>query len=317
MDVAEKQKQELRRLMRLPENTICADCTAPSPQWASFNLGIFICMRCAGHHRNLGRHISKVKSTTLDKWTPEQVEPMRRIGNGKAATVYEAKRPANVKKPDAANDGARERYIKDKYSSRKWWADNADAVLLSGAALAPATQQSAPVATAAVAVAPTRQAPPKRSVSLLDDDTFGVFSSAAVASAAHTVPRVTQTRATPSQTHSAPSTAKASAASIQDDLLALFAPSPAAQTPTTKAIPAASQPVIAQAQPAIRPAHSASAPFDVFGTSTPTKAPAASASVDAWGFQPASTPVSVAASPVPARPTGFDFDMFASYTGGK
>jgi hypothetical protein len=33
-------------------------CSRPS--WASINLGIFICMRCAGIHRGLGVHISKV-----------------------------------------------------------------------------------------------------------------------------------------------------------------------------------------------------------------------------------------------------------------
>lgn len=43
------------------------------PRWASWNLGIFLCIRCAGIHRNLGVHISKVRSVNLDTWTPEQV----------------------------------------------------------------------------------------------------------------------------------------------------------------------------------------------------------------------------------------------------
>jgi len=43
------------------------------PRWASWNLGIFLCIRCAGIHRNLGVHISKVKSVNLDSWTAEQV----------------------------------------------------------------------------------------------------------------------------------------------------------------------------------------------------------------------------------------------------
>ena len=43
------------------------------PRWASRNLGIFLCIRCAGIHRNLGVHISKVKSVNLDTWTPEQI----------------------------------------------------------------------------------------------------------------------------------------------------------------------------------------------------------------------------------------------------
>ena len=44
------------------------------PRWASWNLGVFICIRCAGIHRNLGVHISRVKSVNLDSWTPEQIE---------------------------------------------------------------------------------------------------------------------------------------------------------------------------------------------------------------------------------------------------
>ena len=31
------------------------------------------CLRCAGIHRNLGVHISKVRSVNLDSWTPQQV----------------------------------------------------------------------------------------------------------------------------------------------------------------------------------------------------------------------------------------------------
>lgn len=46
----------------------------PGPRWASWNLGVFICIRCAGIHRNLGVHISRVKSVNLDQWTPEQIQ---------------------------------------------------------------------------------------------------------------------------------------------------------------------------------------------------------------------------------------------------
>ncbi len=54
---------------------IKAFCSFPvlGPRWASWNLGIFVCIRCAGIHRNLGVHISKVRSVNLDSWTPQQV----------------------------------------------------------------------------------------------------------------------------------------------------------------------------------------------------------------------------------------------------
>lgn len=38
------------------------------PDWASLNLGSLICIECSGIHRNLGTHISKVRSLGLDVW---------------------------------------------------------------------------------------------------------------------------------------------------------------------------------------------------------------------------------------------------------
>jgi PREDICTED: similar to centaurin-gamma 2 (ARF-GAP with GTP-binding protein-like, ankyrin repeat and pleckstrin homology domains 1) (AGAP-1) (GTP-binding and GTPase-activating protein 1) (GGAP1) len=38
------------------------------PDWASLNLGSLICIECCGIHRNLGTHISRVRSLDLDDW---------------------------------------------------------------------------------------------------------------------------------------------------------------------------------------------------------------------------------------------------------
>lgn len=54
------------------------------PRWASWNLGIFICIRCSGIHRGMGTHISRVKSVDLDAWTDEQLQSVVRWGNGRA-----------------------------------------------------------------------------------------------------------------------------------------------------------------------------------------------------------------------------------------
>lgn len=58
----------------IPGNDRCADCYVRNPGWASWSLGIFLCMRCAALHRKLGTHISKVKSLSMDTWTLEQVD---------------------------------------------------------------------------------------------------------------------------------------------------------------------------------------------------------------------------------------------------
>lgn len=62
-------------------NSNCADCGTPNPEWASINLGVFICVNCSGVHRSLGVHISQVRSTTLDRWRPEDISSIKSKGN--------------------------------------------------------------------------------------------------------------------------------------------------------------------------------------------------------------------------------------------
>lgn len=69
-----RNEKELNELLRIPGNNQCADCQARNPGWASWSLGIFLCIRCASIHRKLGTHISKVKSLSMDTWTGEQVQ---------------------------------------------------------------------------------------------------------------------------------------------------------------------------------------------------------------------------------------------------
>ncbi|OUM69662.1 hypothetical protein PIROE2DRAFT_37943 [Piromyces sp. E2] len=71
----DRQKKVFKSMVEKdPLNNYCCECGAKGPQWASTNLGIFLCIRCASIHRKLGTHISKVKSLTLDNWSIEQLE---------------------------------------------------------------------------------------------------------------------------------------------------------------------------------------------------------------------------------------------------
>ncbi|XP_075107916.1 putative ADP-ribosylation factor GTPase-activating protein AGD15 [Nicotiana tabacum] len=109
-----KHAKILEGLLKLPENRECADCRGRAPRWASINLGIFICLQCSGIHRSLGVHISKVRSTTLDTWLPEQVAHMNCVGNEKSNNYWEADLPASADRSDIA------KFIRTKYQEKKW-----------------------------------------------------------------------------------------------------------------------------------------------------------------------------------------------------
>ncbi|NWR74574.1 SMAP2 protein, partial [Centropus unirufus] len=110
----------LASLLVEEENKYCADCQAKGPRWASWNIGVFICIRCAGIHRNLGVHISRVKSVNLDQWTQEQIQCMQEMGNGKANRLYEAYLPENFRRPQTDQFAAEETFIRDKYEKKKY-----------------------------------------------------------------------------------------------------------------------------------------------------------------------------------------------------
>ncbi|XP_078129063.1 stromal membrane-associated protein 1-like isoform X4 [Sander vitreus] len=114
----EQHQAILSKLLREEHNKFCADCEAKGPRWASWNLGVFMCIRCAGIHRNLGVHISRVKSVNLDQWTPEQIQSMVDMGNSRAKQLYEAYLPENFRRPQT--DQAVEVFIRDKYERKKY-----------------------------------------------------------------------------------------------------------------------------------------------------------------------------------------------------
>lgn len=116
--IQDKCQNLLVQMLKDDDNKYCVDCDAKGPRWASWNIGIFLCIRCAGIHRNLGVHISRVKSVNLDTWTPEQVVSLQQMGNSRARAVYEANIPDNFRRPQT--DSTLEAFIRAKYEQKKY-----------------------------------------------------------------------------------------------------------------------------------------------------------------------------------------------------
>jgi len=123
-DLQKELHKRLERLLQKEDNRLCFDCHEKGPRWASMNLGIFICLRCAGIHRALGVHISKVRSTTMDNWEPQWVDFMESMGNLRAKQIYEGNWSAHVQRPTGSTEDKKlDSHIREKYEARRWWKD--------------------------------------------------------------------------------------------------------------------------------------------------------------------------------------------------
>lgn len=97
-------------------NPACADCGRANPTWASVNLGVLVCLECAGRHRSLGVHVSKMRSISLDTILPDEARFLISMKNALANKWWEAQ----LKPDERANAVTSAAFIEQKYTHRKW-----------------------------------------------------------------------------------------------------------------------------------------------------------------------------------------------------
>jgi len=153
-------KKILDDCLKQPGNRTCAECGSKQPRWASTNIGVFVCIRCSGIHRNLGVHISKVKSVSLDAWPLELAEHIQSLGNEAVNAVYEATLPSGRKPTEETGNYETENFIRDKYANKKWYRDDGQASRRKKK-VAPKSHRRSPAAVAAAVDLILRKTGPK------------------------------------------------------------------------------------------------------------------------------------------------------------
>ncbi|XP_045150978.1 arf-GAP with GTPase, ANK repeat and PH domain-containing protein 1 isoform X5 [Echinops telfairi] len=108
----------LQSIRNVRGNAHCVDCETQNPNWASLNLGALMCIECSGIHRNLGTHLSRVRSLDLDDWPIELIKVMSSIGNELANSVWEEGRQGRTKPSLDSTREEKERWIRAKYEQK-------------------------------------------------------------------------------------------------------------------------------------------------------------------------------------------------------
>lgn len=113
-------KSILDEVKHLPGNDICCDCGAPDPTWLSTNLGVLTCIECSGIHRDMGVHISRIQSITLDDLGTSELLLARAVGNTSFNDIMESQLEYKDKPTQASDMETRKSFIRNKYEYHRY-----------------------------------------------------------------------------------------------------------------------------------------------------------------------------------------------------
>jgi hypothetical protein len=115
-------EDNLRQLQRTPPNKKCADCGTKLPQCVNLTIGTFICISCAGIHRELN---NRVKSFGHSTFTQEEVDKLKTTDNDKINALWLARyNPHSDRmKPPQGNQNQQQlrAWIRRKYLDKAWY----------------------------------------------------------------------------------------------------------------------------------------------------------------------------------------------------
>nr|CAH7733807.1 unnamed protein product [Callosobruchus chinensis] len=117
----ELQQAIIKYIQKIPGNDRCCDCNSQNDAtWLSTNFGIIVCIECSGIHRDLGVHISRIQSLTLDNVATSQLVLARFMTNHAFNDIMEAHLSPHDKLDPSSSMEERLNFIRAKYVEKRF-----------------------------------------------------------------------------------------------------------------------------------------------------------------------------------------------------